>query len=462
MAQADTSIYQGLLRQPQSLIGNMNDIAAGDVTRAQAEGLNLNLIGQRQDMQDQQKLRQLYAQPNFDPNSPASLPSVFAISPKAGMAAQKAQLDAQQTQADIAHKNAQAGQAKQATAGAEFDLISKKLDHATSAIAASVTPDAARQAIQDSIQHGYFTPEEGQQKLASVPADPGQFQQWRQQQWQSVLAAKDALTLQQQQKQQEETARHNKAGEGIQIRGQNMADQRAQEQIKKDYAVAGMGADGTPDADVAATVKAIGEYRMKPPTLQALRNPRMAAIMNQVAQQYPAFDATQYDMRQKAVKDFGTGQQGQQVQAANTALNHLDTLAKLADAQKNNNVQLFNQIANEWGKQTGNPVPTNLQGAVTLVGPEISKAVVGAGGGVGDREKVDAALAALTKGSPQQQTGQIATMKEIFGGRLSEVGRTYKRSTGLDNFNEMLSPAAQQMLHARGGPAAGWKVEEVK
>lgn len=220
--------------------------------------------------------------------------------------------------------------------------------------------------------------------------------------------------------------------------------------IAKDYTVAGINADGSMTGDTKAVVDAIGQYKVAPPNGMALRNPRMQSILAQVAQQYPDFDATQYGARQTAAKAFSTGKDGQAVQSANTALNHLDTLKQLADAQGNGNIPLFNQLANKISAGTGQAAPTNLQGAITMVGPEISKAVVGAGGTGGDREKVDAALKAIANGSPAQASGQVATMQDLFGGRLTEAQRTYNRTTGRNDFSQtFLSPAAQATLAAR-------------
>lgn len=222
--------------------------------------------------------------------------------------------------------------------------------------------------------------------------------------------------------------------------------------IAKDFTVAGINPDGSTTGDTQSVVDAIGQYKVAPPNGMALRNPRMQSILAQVAKQYPDFDATQYGARQQAAKSFSTGKDGQAVQSANTALNHLDTLKQLADAQNNGDIPLFNKIANKIATETGQAAPTNLKGAITMVGPEISKAVVGAGGTGGDREKVDSALQAVTNGSGTQSSGQIATMQDLFGGRLTEAQRTYQRTTGRDDFAKtFLSPAAQAVLAARQG-----------
>jgi hypothetical protein len=237
--------------------------------------------------------------------------------------------------------------------------------------------------------------------------------------------------------------------------GETMTDTRSREQhaetIKKDYAIAGLNPDGTATGVNDSMVDAIGQYKIAPPNGMALRNPRMQQILAQVAEKYPDFDATQYGARQQAAKAFSTGKDGQAVQSANTALNHLGTLRELAAAQNNGDIRLFNTIANRFATETGTgTAPTNLAAAITMVGPEISKAVIGAGGGQGDREKVDNALAALSKGGKAQAAGVLATMEDLFGGRLTETQRTYERTTGRKDFAQtFLSPAAQRVLAAR-------------
>lgn len=218
--------------------------------------------------------------------------------------------------------------------------------------------------------------------------------------------------------------------------------------IGKDYNVAGLNPDGTPGTANDSMVDAIGQYKVAPPNGMALRNPRMQQILADVTAKYPDFDATQYGARQTAAKAFSTGPQAQQVQSGNTALNHLDTIEQLAAAQKNGNVQLFNKIANTIATQTGQPAPTNLKAAITMVGPEISKAVIGSGGSAGERDKAEAML--NPNASPDQMLGAVGTIKELFGGRLAETARTYQRSTGRKDFSDsFLSPAAQKVLSAR-------------
>lgn len=446
---ADPNIYNAFAQPARSATDYANAFL-GQQAQRQAIGANaLKLQSEQQNLDQQQAtnnernaIRSYVA--GKDLTDPSVQQGIYQVAPLTGGAFIKNLADTQKTQAETTHLGAQ-------TSDALANAERTKTQHAIE-VQAQIAQAAGAAVDQASWDRGLQIAKTLGADVSQIPTqfDPATAKAIHDQ----ALTGVQQLDAHYKQMTADETARHNKADEANTVRGQNVTASNNRATIQKDLLVAGIGPDGAPTTDVAATVKAIGEGRMAPPTLQALRNPRMASIMNQVNQQYPNFDATVYGERQKAMKDFGTGPQGQQVQAANTALNHLDTLEQLAKAQANGNIPLFNQLANRFAAETGSQVPTNLQGAITLVGPEISKAVVGAGGGQGDREKVDAALSAITKGSPDQQAGQIATMKDIFGGRLSEVGRTYQRATHLENFGDMLSPAAQAIYAAKHGPGA--------
>jgi len=192
-------------------------------------------------------------------------------------------------------------------------------------------------------------------------------------------------------------------------------------------------------------------------------------ILNRAAELAQGVDPTQQrrgqmenkgdvNTRNASVRSFATGKDGQAVQSANTALNHLVTVRQLAEAQRSGDARAWNKAARAFGTQFGVAEPTNLNAALIMVAPEISKAVVGAGGTGHER---DQALKALDpNGSPEQIIGATHTMEELFGGRLTEAKRTYERTTKLTDFDtSMLSPAARAVLArqphgADPGPAA--------
>lgn len=234
-------------------------------------------------------------------------------------------------------------------------------------------------------------------------------------------------------------------------RGQDMTDARQRE-------LNGI-MEGQGTADITPTATAIANHDIPLPNPPSgSRNPmamvRYNDLVKKVKEINPTYNAADYPVSVAALKAFGPGKQGQETQAANTGVNHLATLEQLALAQKNGNIQFFNKVANEISAQTGGTAPTTFKAALTMVAPEITKAVVGAGGGVEDRAKSAAAL--NPNYSPDQFLTAAGGMKELFAGRLSEAERTYARTTLRKDFRDkLLSPAAKEILDKKTNAASG-------
>jgi hypothetical protein len=201
---------------------------------------------------------------------------------------------------------------------------------------------------------------------------------------------------------------------------------------------------------VAPTATAIAAYKAAPLTAQAIRTAQGQAIMAQVYQLNPKYDATQYATKQKAREDFATGSQGDTVRSLSTATDHLNQLGVAATAMQSNDTQVFNRVRNYFSQETGGSKVTNFDSMKEIVGDEVVKAVVGSTGGVGDRDAIKDAFAAAS--SPAQLQGVIAKYKGLMGGQLSSLRRQYQQSTGLNDFNDMVSPAAGKQL---GGSNTG-------
>ena len=144
----------------------------------------------------------------------------------------------------------------------------------------------------------------------------------------------------------------------------------------------------------------------------------------------------------KAVKDFSTGVQGKQVNAFNTAIDHLSTMDKLSDALQNGDTKVINSIANTIASQTGAPAPTNFNAAKQIVTAEVIKAVVASGGGVTERKEAENNFAAAS--SPAQLKGVINTYKQLLGGQLNSLGLQYENTTGRKDFDKKLTGDAKQ------------------
>lgn len=199
-------------------------------------------------------------------------------------------------------------------------------------------------------------------------------------------------------------------------------------------------------------VKSIAEGKIDPKTLST-RGGHRERILQQVTQYDPDYNQQNYGQADKAVKDFGTGRQGQSVRAFNVALEHLDTLAELGTALHNKDLQGINKIANIWKTQTGEPGPTSFDGAKQLVADEVVKAIVGSGGGVHDREEAARTISAAS--SPDQLVGIINTYKHLFGGQIKGLEQQYKSLSKRDDFRD-------RFLTEKGRAAADQDAIEVK
>jgi hypothetical protein len=147
-----------------------------------------------------------------------------------------------------------------------------------------------------------------------------------------------------------------------------------------------------------------------------------------------------------AVKDFTSGKSAVATRSFNTAIDHLETMEKLAIALQNNDMRLFNSIGNFFAKQTGTAAPANFDAARAIVGGEVAKALTGANMALKDREEIRDAI--IASSSPQQLIGVLKTFKQLLGGQLNSLNIQYQTSTGRDDFRNKLSPASKRELDA--------------
>ena len=145
-----------------------------------------------------------------------------------------------------------------------------------------------------------------------------------------------------------------------------------------------------------------------------------------------------------ALKDFSAGQSSKRVTANNTALNHLETMDKLAGDLANADTRIVNAAGNAFARATGSAAPTNFDAAKQLVAAEVIKAVVQNGGGVTERK--EAADSIKSANSPEQLRGVIQTYRELLGGQLTSLAQQYETGTGRKDFEKKLSPATRDLL----------------
>lgn len=282
-------------------------------------------------------------------------------------------------------------------------------------------------------------------RLAGLPWDPQRYQNDPQYNMQLGRAYFQSLVQKYNGDEMKAAAAYN-AGAGrvdaaIAKGGANWASQLPQE--TQNY-VANLARNGGNSSAMDAQAKAIAEYRVPAPSGRAAMSPMNIALMQKVQALNPSFDETQYAMRGKVVKDFSTGKEGNTVRSLNVAVDHLDQLQLAAKALGNGNVQLFNSVSQGFANATGSPVPSNFNAIKNFVMDEVTKAIIGAGGGVGDRDK--AAQVINQAQSPEQLAGSIYQVKKLMAGQLHGLQQQYEQGSGLKNFGDKLSPRTKQIL----------------
>ncbi|MGA7778579.1 MAG: hypothetical protein WCA85_12845 [Paraburkholderia sp.] len=208
--------------------------------------------------------------------------------------------------------------------------------------------------------------------------------------------------------------------------------------------------------------QSIANYTQPPLAGRALTSsPAGQWVMNRVKQIAPDYNAQNYETSQKAYGEFMSGTNGNTVRSMSVSIDHMNTLGQLAQALNNGNTQVINRAANETAQQLGVAAPTNFDAAKQIVAAEVGKAIVGGVVPEGDRKGLQDSLNSAN--SPAQLSGAINTFQSLMTGQLRGFQRQYQQSTRRNDFNNLLSPAAQNMLAqpqgaggagASGGPAA--------
>lgn len=225
----------------------------------------------------------------------------------------------------------------------------------------------------------------------------------------------------------------------------------------------GTAADGTKplQGPYETVAKSIANYGMdENASLSRYPAPVRAAIQARVLGLNPDYRQQDYAASKAAQTNFATGKNGNTVRSLNVAISHLDTLGHLSDALGNGNLQVANSIGQGYAQQTGSAAPTNFDTAKTIVGDEITKAIIGTGGSQADRDKAQSVISRAN--SPAQLKGAIQTYQKLLGGQLRGLRQQYETTTKAKNFNDYLSPETQTILgglsdEASASPAPGAK-----
>jgi hypothetical protein len=193
-------------------------------------------------------------------------------------------------------------------------------------------------------------------------------------------------------------------------------------------------------------VESILRYDQRPPSPATKRGQQLLELVNQAD---PTYDAGKAQTRYVAKQVFVRGPVADSITAANTAINHMDTLARYGADLNNSDVRIANAAKQGITAALGGSAPTSFDALRHIVGQEVVKAVVANGGTMKERE--EAASAFNRANSPAQLTDVIKGYQEILGGRLVNTKLRYENDTGLKDFDAKLAPATRKAIS--GGAA---------
>jgi hypothetical protein len=151
----------------------------------------------------------------------------------------------------------------------------------------------------------------------------------------------------------------------------------------------------------------------------------------------------------KATEAFGTGKQGDVIRSFDVAVDHLTLLRNLAQEMTNgtgiSGFRPSNALVNAFKREFGYDLPTNFDAAKHIVAGELTKAIVGSSGALGDREELAAPLD--NANSWQQLAGVIdKTYLPLMAGQMHGLQRQYEYTTKKTDFQQRLSPRTRALL----------------
>jgi hypothetical protein len=200
-------------------------------------------------------------------------------------------------------------------------------------------------------------------------------------------------------------------------------------------------------------VESIANYKVRLPSPG--RNPEQRkALVEAALKVNPDFQEAKYDQAAKALRDFGTGKQGDIARSLNVSVSHLETLRELGRALDNGDVTLVNAAKQRFAEEFGVPAPTNFDTAKSIVADEVAKGVIGGQSAQSDRETLADSL--RKERSLKAIEGAIDTFQTLLGGQLGGLRSQYERTTGAKHFDEtFLSEPTRKALTGKEGKAAG-------
>jgi hypothetical protein len=202
----------------------------------------------------------------------------------------------------------------------------------------------------------------------------------------------------------------------------------------------------SPQLEAQAQAIARGDAPM--PTGLGTNNLRNQAIVNRVYEINPNLDTGAYKVTQEGRKNWTqpNGKGAQQIQQFDRAASHAVAMDEVIDNLGNTNLPVWNKVANDYLRNTGQAAPVDFDMAKKIVSDEVMKTVLGSNAGTGaEREALQHDFSSAS--SPAQLKAVLARARDLMSAQGTAMERSYKNSTKLEDFGNRLGPAGQQLLN---------------
>lgn len=151
------------------------------------------------------------------------------------------------------------------------------------------------------------------------------------------------------------------------------------------------------------------------------------------------------------LKDFTSGTDSHTLTAINTAQGHIQQLFGAADALQNGNVRVLNQIANQYGVQTGASPAVTFQAIKTALTGELGKAFSGTSATVAEQENLAKTLDSAN--SPTQIKDVATTFNHLMDTKRSVLQQQFQQGmNGKPNFNSSTPSSGMVTVQIPGSP----------
>ena len=197
--------------------------------------------------------------------------------------------------------------------------------------------------------------------------------------------------------------------------------------------VSGIDLLGYMPKQLAAQVSAITDHRSAPPQRNTTRGDSLMQLVQMVD---PTYDATQFKTKQGIETAFTSGRLGNTLRSLNVVQDHLETFNEVAKNLGNDSVQFTNVMGNQIAKWTGQPAPTDFAAVKNIVADELTKAIIGTAGALGDRTEMKANISAAN--SPAQLAGVVDKWQKLIAGQVKGLKDQYKSGGGTNKAVEVL------------------------